>query len=144
MENLSVAAFLPDVALPSVPEATPVKLRESGGRTTVLLTVHDSRCSGCRDYIDAIAGAAGEFAVWDARLLVLVPGSPDDAAHLQTFGTMLADEQNRLAQPASASLVVADRYGQIFFAARSGSSHALPSVRELEEWLKFLGTLCPE
>jgi hypothetical protein len=43
-----------------------------------------------------------------------------------------------------AGLVVADRYGQIFYVAHAESKHALPPPRELTEWLKYLGTLCPE
>jgi hypothetical protein len=141
---LSVADFLPDIQLPSVPNGDSVQLRESGGKTSVVVTVHGAECSGCRQYLGQLAGMASEFAIWDARLLVILPSPPDQAAHLEGPGIALADEHRRLAETASASLLVADRYGQIFYATHSGACHDLPAARELEEWLKYLGTLCPE
>jgi hypothetical protein len=144
MQNLAVAEFLPDITLPSMPDGHSVQLRESGGRTTVLFTVHHARCSGCQDYVNQLGLIAGEFDVWDARLLVLVPASHDEAAHLHGYGKVLADEHGALADPASASVILSDRYGQVFFAIHSGASHDFPSVRDVEEWLKYLGTLCPE
>ena len=36
-------------------------------------------------------------------------------------------------------VVVADRYGQVFY-----TDDALTAPRQLAEWLKYLGTLCPE
>ncbi len=143
--ELSIGGFLPNIDLPSVLNGTPVPLRGSGGKTTVLVTVHSAHCAGCREYLDRLAAAAGEFEIWDGRLAVLVPGAPAGAARFEApFGTVLADEHGRLADPASASVLVADRYGQIFHAVRAGTTHDLPSARELEEWLKYLGTLCPE
>ncbi len=145
MENLSITSFLPDIDLPSAADGNPVHLRESGGKTTVLVTVHSARCRGCREYLDGLAPIAGEFDVWDGRLLILVPGALAEAARLRPpFGKVLADEHGHVADPASASVIVADRYGQIFHAARAGAAHDLPSARDLEEWLKYLGTLCPE
>lgn len=41
-------------------------------------------------------------------------------------------------------VLVADRYGQIFEIMQAGAEHALPEPRELEEWLKYLATQCPE
>jgi hypothetical protein len=41
-------------------------------------------------------------------------------------------------------LLVADRYGQIFHVVAAPVGHVFPSARELTEWLKYLGTLCPE
>jgi hypothetical protein len=144
MQNLTVAEFLPDIALPSVPDGSLVSLREAGGRTTVVLTVHDAGCADCQAYADQLAGISGEFEVWDARLLVIVPASVEEAARLQGYGKVLADEHGRLAEPGSASVTVADRYGHIFYTVGGDASHNLPSAPEITEWLKYLGTLCPE
>jgi hypothetical protein len=43
-----------------------------------------------------------------------------------------------------AGLLVADRYGQIFYIVQTDAKHELPSPRELTECLKYLGTLSPE
>ncbi len=69
-------------------------------------------------YRAALDAAAGEFAAWDGRVVVL----PRDGV-----------EEHRL--------LVVDRYGQIYD-ARTASG--LPSVGELEEWFKYLATACPE
>lgn len=144
-QSLSVASFIPDIRLPSAPNGALVQLRESGGKTTVLVTLHSARCAGCQEYLNSLAPLSGEFDIWDARLLVIVPGPMRAAERLRApFGKVLGDEHRRLADPASASVLVADRYGQIFHAAHAGDSHELTSPRDLEEWLKYLGTLCPE
>ena len=122
-----------------------MQLRETGGKITVLVTLHSAHCAGCREYLDSLSRISGEFDAWDARLLVVVPGPPALARSLVTpFGKALSDEHGSIADPASASVIVADRYGQIFDAVRAGASHELRSPRELAEWLKYLGTLCPE
>ncbi len=118
-----------------------MQLRETGGKITVLVTLHSGQCAGCREYLAGLSPVSNDFDVWDARLLVIVPGT---AAAAPPFGKVLLDERASIADPASASVVVADRYGQIFEAVHAGASHALPSPRELAEWLKYLGTLCPE
>jgi hypothetical protein len=43
-----------------------------------------------------------------------------------------------------AGVVIADRYGQVYYVSEAGENHAFPTPRELEEWLKFLATECPE
>ena len=139
---LSVAQFLPDIALPSVPARTPTPLRPNIGRTTVLVSIHAAACQDCRRYLEELAGSSSEFYLWDARLLIVVPGI---AAQLRPgFGQVLADEAGQIAAPGQAAVLVADRYGQIFDAVYAGAGHNLPAPRQLEEWLKFLGTLCPE
>jgi peroxiredoxin len=144
MSRLSVAEFLPDIQLPSAPDGQSVSLRESSGKTSVIFSVHGAACPGCREYIDQLARIAAEFVIWDAQLLVVAPSSREEVARINARGTVLADEGRRLADGASASLIVADRYGHIFYAIHSEASHDLPAPRDVEEWLKYLGTLCPE
>jgi hypothetical protein len=56
---------------------------------------------------------------------------------------VVSDQRARIAD-GSLKMVVADRFGQIFHISVAGASHDLPRPAELTEWLKFLGTLCPE
>lgn len=143
--GLSVGAFLPDVQLPAASGPASARLRETGGKITALLTLHSAQCAGCLDYLDRLRPISEEFSDWDARLLIVVPG-PASGVALPThpFGAVLRDEHGSIADGSCASLLVADRYGQIFEAVHSGPSHELPGPRELAEWLKYLGTLCPE
>jgi hypothetical protein len=145
LSNLSIADFLPAIELPSARNHAAVPVRESAGKTTVLVTLHSANCTGCREYVNSLAPLAGELDAWDGRLLVAVPGAPREVELVRSpVGTILADEHGLIADPASASVIVADRYGHIFDAVYAGASHRLPGPRELEEWLKYLGTLCPE
>jgi hypothetical protein len=143
--TLAVTGFVPDIELPSARSGSAVRLNLPAGQTTVLVTVHSARCAGCQEYVSGLAPASGEFEVWEGRLLVVVPEPPGAARQMQApFGQVLSDEAGRVADPGSASVIVADRYGHIFQATHAAASHQLPPVRELEEWLKYLGTLCPE
>ncbi len=145
IDTLAVASFLPDVELPVAGSRARVPLRPSGLKTTVVFSMHAAGCAGCQEYLDRLAGSAAEFDVWDGRLIVIAPGGAADAARVRTaFGKVLADEALQVARPGSASVIVADRYGQVFSAAHAAATHDLPGPREIEEWLKFLGTLCPE
>lgn len=145
MANLAVSDFIPAVQFPSVRDRSRVELRESGGKTTLVMTAHSAACAGCRNYVHGLESLALELQVWDARLLVVVPGPVSEASVFKSpLGTVLADERGIVVKPGSASVIVADRYGHIFEATHAGESHDLPSPRELEEWLKYLGTLCPE
>jgi hypothetical protein len=145
VQNLAPGAFLPNIDLPRVVDRGVIHVGDSSGKTTVLLTVHSPDCAMCREYLDRVAGIAGEFDVWDARLLVLVPATVSDAARLRApFGVVAADPHGAIAGAGSASLIVADRYAQVFYSVHAGASHDLPSGRDLEQWLKYLGTLCPE
>jgi hypothetical protein len=133
--------FLPDIGLPSAETGVSFALRPASGATTVMVGVHSTACEGCRRYVDGLAASAPEFLAWDARLVIVVPGPGRFHAR---FGTVLADAGRRICSPEDAAVVVADRYGQIFDESHAGGGHGLPEPRQLEEWLKFLGTLCPE
>ncbi len=133
--------FLPDIELPAGRTGTPFPLRPPPKATTVLVSLHSAACQGCRRYVDGLAASAPEFLVWDARLVVVVPGS---ARFHALFGTVLADPAHQVSSAEDAAVIVADRYGQIFDECHAGAGHRLPEPRQIEEWLKFLGTLCPE
>lgn len=144
-ERLAITQFLPDIELPSVETGMLVPLRPSLGRTTILFGLHSATCEGCRRYLDQLASISPEFKAWDARLFVAVPGLRSQGAKFgPRFGTVLADTANRVSSRDDARVIVADQYGQIFESSYAGGGHDLPAPRQLEEWLKFLGTLCPE
>jgi hypothetical protein len=124
LKNLDVGAMLPDVIVPSTTGGPGVSLR-SGNQTLVLFRPHGLDCLGCRSFLEALRDLDGEFKDWDAKL-VLVP--PD----------------TEIVPIAAAGLVVADRFGQVFYLAECGEHHDFPDHGQLVEWLKHLGTLCPE
>lgn len=107
IEALKVGDMLPDIVIARA-DGDPVALRAARGETTVIVA-----CSGCGEYLQALADVEEEFRIWEARLIVL---------HRQ-----------------SDRVIVADKFGQVFYV-----EGRLTPPRQLTEWLKYLGTLCPE
>lgn len=150
LEGLEQGDRLPRLALPSA-DGSPVRLRGADRRATVLVGVHSASCPGCRRYLDEIDAAASSLELWGARLLALVPGGVENARALKSetglsFRVVAAAKNAPAADtPAEDAVVlIADRWGEIYHVARSGAGHELPIPPELEEWLRFLATQCPE
>lgn len=77
---------------------------------------------------DDLGGYLGEldlhgdaFAEWDGRVVVT---EPDGTSEHQ--------------------VVIVDRYGQVYETTSADDPAALPSADALDEWFKFLATVCPE
>lgn len=134
--------FLPDIVLPSAGGRAPVPLRPAPGRTAVLLVLDRDTCPACQHYLDELASLGEEFSVWDACLLVAVPHSA--TYMVPAFGTLIRDPERLLAVTEIPAVFVADRYGQLWDVVCAGPAHRFPPARDIAEWLKYLGTLCPE
>jgi hypothetical protein len=99
-------------------------------------------------YLATQLGQFRSLAEWGARLVVVVLGSPVEAAALvpaalaQQFD-VLADSQRVLGASAPAVLV-ADEWGEVFFACRAEDGVQLPTPEELREWIVFVAVQCPE
>ena len=148
--GLTVADFLPYLDLPA-PGGGTVALRHGGRHATALVVVHHAACEGCRRYVAQVAAAADDLAAWDGRVVVLVPGRLAEAAALDSgveparaVKVAPIDASHAAALVEGAGVVIADRYGHVYDVTSAGEGHALPAPRELEEWLKFLATQCPE
>jgi hypothetical protein len=135
--------LLPDVALPLIRSDLAEPLRPVFGRTTVLLLLHGPFCPTCQQYLDELGGLSEEFSVWEGRLLIVVPDT-SPAYQCPAFGLRVRDPEGHLAAPGVAYFLVSDRYGQVWASTPAGDPHLFPSPREITEWLKYLGTLCPE
>ena len=107
--------------------------------------------------ISRIDGSAVDYRnIWQRRnlLLVLVPaGEPKWAAYVAQLSPRASDLAahdtefivtcDRVPGAPSPGIVVADRWGEIFYvgATEAGS---LPSPDELIEWLRYVQHQCPE
>jgi hypothetical protein len=65
----------------------------------------------------------------------------------------LVDEDGRIHRPAGAAdkedhpataIYITDRFGEVFAVYRAAEGQAIPSVREIVEWLSFINSHCPE
>jgi hypothetical protein len=105
-----------------------------------------------RRYLEQVAAAAPEIQEWYARILVVV--AERDAGlrlHAALAGRLpvLADPERTLARglalpPGAGALVIADRYGQVYDARTAAAPAGLPGPTEIEAWVRFLSTQCPE
>lgn len=143
---LAVSAFLPHLELPSATGRS-VQLRSPGRSSTVLVRIHNARCAECLAYVQALSNAVSDFTAWDGRVVVLVPGTVADAEAVKEGParpfTVLADEEAQVPLD-GAAVVIADRYDQIYHVADAGDGHALPSPGDIEDWLRYIATQCPE
>lgn len=144
---LAVGDFLPFGGLPAAPDGTRAPLRSDGRHATVLVRLHGPACAECRRYLADLADAASDFAAWDGRVTVIVPDSVSAAtalrAELAIPFTVVSDlDGPRLLD--GAGVLIADRFAHIYEVRDAGAGHALPAPRDVEEWLKFIGTQCPE
>jgi hypothetical protein len=140
-------------------------------RDSVLLAaLHGEDCEPCARFRSELERAQPDFRAWDGRLVIAVAGeetgAPAEANRavaetgerdpaLQVAGrgggTAPAPEKSHAAVArmpecvgVPPAIVVADRFGHIYHVAASGPTHSFPAPRELEEWLRFIGTQCPE
>lgn len=149
-EDARVGGRVPAVELPSA-DGPPVKLRRRDRFATVLVRINPEGCPGCGEYLQAIDAALRDLRAWDGRVLAVVAGSVEDARKLKSETgvrfQVLADPSDAGAADAEQRdnvVVVADRWGEIYHVSRSGTTRELPGPRELEDWLRFLATQCPE
>jgi peroxiredoxin len=79
---------------------------------------------------------------------------PDEPAENRQLAARLGQPFPFLSDPAggviaqqglaSPSLIIADRWGEIWAAWLGGTTHQLPSEQDILQWLSFIEAQCPE
>jgi hypothetical protein len=140
MQNLSGRTLVDATTGSAVP------LR-SGRGPRAIFVAHSSDCAGCRAYIAQLAEHQPAIAEWGGRVSVVVCEVASHAALL--YGSAPADIQV-LADPDAdidaepAAVVIADEWGEVYFAGAAVANHALPEMREVIEWVRYIAIQCPE
>lgn len=145
----------------------PLTLEATGGRSihlrapsrdaSVLVFPHSAECEDCRAYLRALSDEADELRQWYGRILAVLPPCPaaesaasnGEARDRSLAFPVLMDTSGEARErcgvaPGEAAILIADRYGEVYEATGAGAEHAFPSVRDVESWLRFLATQCPE
>jgi peroxiredoxin len=108
---------------------------------------------GAEEYLRGLASLHAEILASQARLLVVVPLSPEDAGALARKLALpfplLADEggsttRRMLGESHRAALCVTDRYGQVFSLEVGMVPSELPPPQSALDWLEFILIQCPE
>lgn len=143
---------LPDLRLVDARGGSPVPLVPAGGRQVpVIVLVDGADCEACRAYLRRLAEADAEMRAWDGRVVVVVPGTADEAARLADAVhppfPVLADPVGALRQRLGATgavVVVVDPWGEVRHRSDAGAAHDLPDPAELVGWARFVAIQCPE
>jgi peroxiredoxin len=117
-----------------------------GRRSLLLFLAHPLRCAPCVELLRELAANYGQLRETEAEVLALVPGT---AAETQAFAHRLAlpfpvcaVRQGQFGR--DATVIVTDRFGEVFAVAQAGATHRLLTVGEIFEELAFIGVQCPE
>ncbi len=148
MRHLSVGDRLPPVQLSS---AHGRMVLQSQPRRNLALLLLPENLAGWMDYLEHFRRAAPGFREWYGRPMLVLSKADGDLLSEGGDDAVLAaaDPERVLAgrlgmEPGQAGLLVADRWGEIYHLTRAWRAEDLPRVEEVEEWLKYLATQCPE
>ena len=117
----------------------------------VLLFLDDGPAA--EEYLRDLASIYAEILASQARLLVVMPLSPEDAGALARKLALpfplLADEggsttRRMLGESHHVALCVTDRYGQVFSLDVGMLPSELPPPQSALDWLEFILIQCPE
>lgn len=150
MDPFEIGDRLPRIRLPRAGSNAERPLRGSHREAVVVVGLHDAGCERCRGYLRSLAEARAAFRLWDGSVRALTddPAAGALQDELDEGVDVLVDRDrtilDRLMMGAGPAVVVADRYGQVFQIFRGGEEHVVAEPRELEEWLQYLATQCPE
>ena len=139
---------LPDLAL-ATPSGAPRRLRSGGRRSPVLVLVHPGGCAACAELVQRLHASSAVLLEWDGDVLVVTPDlsdGEDDPSSTAPFPILLDPEQ-RLASSLGVTppaVVIADQWGEVHEVTEAGDGHRFPGMAEVESWLRYLATLCPE
>jgi hypothetical protein len=108
-----------------------------------LLFVRDRALEVARPYITSWEEHFEDLRGWYGRPLLITetaePNSSLPHAHIA------ADQWSTLGiEPEACALIIADRWGLVYDSRQTVDFSDLPNVAEVEEWLRFLATQCPE
>ena len=101
---------------------------------TLRIGVKTGGCSGLEYTMEFVAEKKKFDEVVEDKGVTVLVDRPGDAGARARAGV----------SPESAAILVADRFGEIWHGYDFGEGHAFPDMRELEAWLRYLGTMCPE
>lgn len=142
---------LHDFTLPDSAER-PVQLWQYRQRSNVLLAFHHGAdCAACSAFLRELALHMDAYRQEETVVLAIGPDQQTKnlllAAQLGHPFPLLSDPAGRiLAQQGlnTPSLVITDRWGEIWAVWDAGTDHRLPSTQDILRWLVFIESQCPE
>lgn len=121
----------------------PVALRAPDLGSPVLLFVRDAALAGAEAYIASVEAHLADLRDWYGRPLLVTERA---VRHGALPGLQAGPEvwQKIGIGPDQIALIIADRWGVVYHAVATHAVADLPEPDEIEEWVRFLATQCPE
>ncbi len=121
-------------------------------RSNVLLFFHHGvNCPACEAFLQELAAQRDAYRQEETAVVALGPdeqaSNRQQAARLGCPFPFLSDPAGRvIAQQGLTppSLIIADRWGEIWAAWLGGTTHQFPSEQDILQWLSFIEAQCPE
>lgn len=143
--------MLPWFALPAADGGQAGSAALRGRANLVVLLHHGAGCAACERVLQELAGAVERFGEEEGAVLAVGPDEGaalgEQAARLGWAYPLLSDPRMEVAARlgwGAPTLVVSDRFGEIWALWDGGGTHALPGAEEVGEWLGFIERQCPE
>ncbi|MGH7445992.1 MAG: hypothetical protein ACRELT_00430 [Longimicrobiales bacterium] len=106
----------------------------------VLLLVRDASLERARAWMMALEQNASELRVWGGRPLLITEHVAKSAVPTVVAG----DEVWSDLGIRDSALIIADRWGVVYFLQETTTFDDLPPVDEVIEWVRYLSMQCPE
>lgn len=135
---------LPSIALKTCMREGAVRVRPSRG-PRVFVAMHRPDCVECARYVGEVASIREQVESWGADILVVSAESvgTDNTVLRQLGLPVLLDPAGTLAD-GRLTVIIADEWGEAWFADETKGMHGCVSVQEVAEWVKFIAIQCPE
>lgn len=158
---MPVGSRLP--SLQSHTDAGELRWRDPAGGSTVAVFLQSSDREANRDYLNQLTRAAGDFRLWNGRVIVVMPDQVGAGAEGQSAAgggaagpvsprhrtiSVVTEPEGEAehcgVRGGEDAILIADRWGEVYYGTRGDTPGALPDTAEISEWLQFLATQCPE
>ncbi len=149
---MPVGARLP--ALVSHADSGELRWRDPARGSTVAVFLQSDDRDADLAYLRALDSSARDFRLWDGRVIVVMPGRPSEPGaraegverptSISVVTEAYGEAEHCGVRGGEDAILIADRWGQIYHGARGATPAALPTPAEIEEWLQYLATQCPE
>ncbi len=138
----------------TLPDSTgpPVQLWQYLQRSNVVLFFHHGiNCVACEAFLRELAAQRNAYRQEETAVVALGPDEPAEnqqlAARLGHPFPFLSDPAERVISHqglAPPTLIIADRWGEIWAAWPGGTKHQFPSEQDIMQWISFIEAQCPE
>jgi peroxiredoxin len=125
-----------------------VQLTDFKQRSNLVLILHHStRCAECLAFLGKVGEHLESYANAEAVVLGICADSPETMREVRLPFRLLSDSAGRVAAREAVdvpSVLIADRFGEMWAGWRAGDRHTFPAVDEMASWLEFIELQCRE